>query len=961
MPATAEIRAGSHNSGTPAAVERASVPDTSSAQGERMDFGETRRTERDDAERRLTAQDGGDERFRLMIEGSEQAFFFEHDADHVLTYVSPSIRNVLGYEPVEVVGRRYDELMTGDSSNEAVAGFTDSALREGARGPCYTAIAVHKSGHHVWIEINEAPATNQRGEAVMQGFCRDVTARHLAEEKLRVSDEIVRAVDSIVLVADAQGKIKYANPFAAKLVGVPAEKLLGDGWWKLTATDSAEEHSARIGRQARGEMPVATEPYEEMIRDSAGNPHWILWSDSNGPGNVLIGTGQEITTRRLAECELAERTARLDALIENVRMGILAVDASHRVIMCNPEFERLFQYSSAEIEGHAIVPLIVPEPLRDEALRTFGQVMAGRAAQLNVRRMRKDGVELLVELQAVPLRVNGQITGCYFIYRDVTERVRAEQALRDSEERLELFFSQSLVGAFFMMLDEPVQWNDSVDKERVIDYVRSNQRVTKVNHALATQYRTTPDKLLGMTPEMTYARCPAHNREFTRRLLDSDHVEALVEDRAMDGTPLWVETDYIRMCDSVGRIVGHFGMRRDVTERKSLEQQLRQSQKMEAVGRLAGGVAHDFNNMLTVIRGYSELMMRKLPEKDPLARYAKAIVSAADRSATITQQLLAFSRQQVLQLQVLSLNTVVSDMGSLLRRLIGEDVELQVLLSAELGEVKADPGQMGQILLNLAVNARDAMPNGGRLIIETSNVQLDEAYANMHLSIRPGPYVMLSVTDTGCGIDPEVRPHIFEPFFTTKEKGKGTGLGLATVYGIVKQSGGSIYVYSEKDEGTTFKIYLPRVDAARPADTPADAGGSVEGKTILLLEDEEDARSMLSESLMEAGYRVLAAASGQQALDLCEREKARVDVVLSDVMLVGMNGQDLAGYLATRFSGVKILYMSGFSRNNLLSRHIIPADAPFLQKPFRMADLFEQLNGLLESEGEFVAQGIPEH
>ena len=266
--------------------------------------------------------------------------------------------------------------------------------------------------------------------------------------------------------------------------------------------------------------------------------------------------------------------------------------------------------------------------------------------------------------------------------------------------------------------------------------------------------------------------------------------------------------------------------------------------------------------------------------------------------------------------------------------------------------VKADPGQMGQILLNLAVNARDAMPDGGRLTIESANVELDETYAGKHLSIQPGSYVMLGVTDTGCGIDPETRSHIFEPFFTTKEQGKGTGLGLATVYGIVSQSGGSIYVYSEKDEGTTFKIYLPRTDANDQVNLTEPVCNSAAGRTILLIEDEDEARVMLAECLTEQGYNVLSAASGQEALNFCEQQDTVVDIVLSDVVLAGMNGQDLAGYLAARFEDVKVLYMSGFSHNNLLSRNALPSDAPFLQKPFRMVELFAKLDRILFPEPE---------
>jgi len=732
----------------------------------------------DDQRRAREQLERSEERFRLMIGGSEQTFFYQHDRDHRFTYVFPSVQNVLGYEPQEMLGRRYDDFLTGDSSDQIVTEYTDGALRDGQHRSTYTATTRHKAGHPVLLEISEAPVRNEQGEIFIQGFARDVSLRKLTEERLRLSDEILRAIDSLVVVADGTGQIIYANPFTTKTLGFRTEELLGYGWFTLTASnpETPLENCKRIAQQARGEIPTPSEPHEQLIHDQEGNPHWILWSDAVGPWKVLIGTGQEITNRKLAERALEDRTNQLDALVENIPLGIVVIDCEQRVVLCNPEFERIFQYSQEEIAGKPLRDVIVAEPLRAESKRSFDDTMHGKQNHLTAERVRKDGVQLLVELQALPLRVNGQIIGAYGIYRDVTERVRAEKALQESEKILELFFSQSLVGAFFMMLDEPIQWDETVDKEKVLEYARSHLRITKVNQALAAQYRATQGQLLGDTFETARLRCEAYDEKLIRRVLDEGRVRLEIEDKTMDGAPLWVSADYITMRDSQGRVIGHFGMQRDITDTKRLEEQLRQSQKMEAVGRLAGGVAHDFNNMLTVIRGYSELMLRKLADHHPLRRYATAIMSAADRSATITQQLLAFSRRQVLQAQVMSLNTVVAEMGKLLRRLIGEDIELSVLLSSELGHTKADPGQVGQILLNLAINARDAMPSGGRLTIETANVELDRAYANKHISIRPGAYVMLSVTDTGCGMDPETCSHIFEPFFTTKEQGKGTGL-----------------------------------------------------------------------------------------------------------------------------------------------------------------------------------------
>ncbi|MGB2621312.1 MAG: response regulator, partial [Candidatus Acidiferrum sp.] len=365
-------------------------------------------------------------------------------------------------------------------------------------------------------------------------------------------------------------------------------------------------------------------------------------------------------------------------------------------------------------------------------------------------------------------------------------------------------------------------------------------------------------------------------------------------------------------------------------------QQLRQAQKMEAVGRLAGGVAHDFNNLLMVIKGHSELLMNELPPADPLSRKISHIDRAADRATALTKQLLAFSRMQVLQPRVMNLNGVVEDMGKLLPRLIGEDVELGIRTTPDLGAIRADASQMEQIIMNLAVNARDAMPTGGRLIIETSNAELDRTYNSAHPIVKPGRYVLLAVSDTGTGMDADTQAHIFEPFFTTKEQGKGTGLGLATVYGVVKQSEGFIWVYSEVGKGTSFKIYLPRVDqtedksiAMAPlADVPRGT------ETILLAEDEQDVREVAREFLESGGYTVIEAQSGAEALRLAAEHKGAIDLLVTDMVMPGMTGKELARRLQHQHSGISVIYMSGYSEQTAAETARVDPDMRLLTKPF---------------------------
>jgi signal transduction histidine kinase/CheY-like chemotaxis protein len=387
----------------------------------------------------------------------------------------------------------------------------------------------------------------------------------------------------------------------------------------------------------------------------------------------------------------------------------------------------------------------------------------------------------------------------------------------------------------------------------------------------------------------------------------------------------------------------------DITERKSLEKQLRQAQKMEAIGQLAGGIAHDFNNLLGIIIGYSQLFEEQLDEKHPLKPKVAQIQKAGERAAALTRQLLAFSRQQVLEPKVLDLNAVVADMSKMLHRLIGEDIDLVTVPAPDLGHVKADQGQMEQVIMNLAVNARDAMPQGGKLTITTANADLDDVYVRQHLAGAPGPYVVLQVSDTGCGMDRDTQARIFEPFFTTKESGKGTGLGLSTVYGVVKQSEGYIWVYSEPGQGTTFKIYLPRVDQPETPAEPVsgvrkDARGT---ETILVVEDAQALRELTRELLESAGYTVLEASDGAEALRIAKEHHGPIHLLLTDVVMPGMDGRALAESMVVSHPDLKVLYVSGYTDDAILRHGIFDSKITLLQKPFRREDLTRKVRDVL--------------
>jgi PAS domain S-box-containing protein len=479
-------------------------------------------------------------------------------------------------------------------------------------------------------------------------------------------------------------------------------------------------------------------------------------------------------------------------------------------------------------------------------------------------------------------------------------------------------------------------------------------RFTLANRAAAEIYGTTSEQLVGKRD----ADFNPNREEVERFLQDDREVMTSRQPRFIAEEPVtnsatgetrWFQTVKVPLVAAEGGVSQVLGVATDITRRKQLEDQLRQSQKMEAVGRLAGGVAHDFNNLLTAILGHADLLLEGATEHDGHHADLTEIRRAAQRAAGLTSQLLAFSRKQILQPKVLDLNTVVTGMGTLLRRLIGEDIELRIVPAPGLGAVEADPGQLEQVILNLAVNARDAMPRGGKLTVETANVDLDEAYARQRVAVQPGPYVLLAVTDTGVGMNEHVKAHVFEPFFTTKAQGKGTGLGLATVYGIVQQSGGFIWVYSEPGRGTAFKIYLPR-KAASPQElepVPTREGSHAGSGTILLVEDEAAVRKLASRVLEARGYTVLPAADGLQALDTVERHPGAIDLLITDVVMPQMSGRELADLVRPRRPATKVLYVSGYTDDAIVHHGVLDAGVMFLQKPFTPDSLARKVKEIL--------------
>ncbi len=430
--------------------------------------------------------------------------------------------------------------------------------------------------------------------------------------------------------------------------------------------------------------------------------------------------------------------------------------------------------------------------------------------------------------------------------------------------------------------------------------------------------------------------------------------EAAIESLKAGATDYLLKNNLPRLAHAIGRALREAEEKKERRKAEAgkarLEEQLRQSQKMEAVGQLAGGIAHDFNNMLTIINGYCELLSLSMPPDDPQRANVKEIKCAGDRAAALTRQLLAFSRRQVLEPKVLDLNAVVNNLYKMLQRLIGENIRLATALQPDLDHVKVDPGQIEQIIMNLVVNARDAMPQGGQITIETANVTLDETYTQLQYHVEKGPYVMLAVSDTGCGMDKATQARIFEPFFTTKELGQGTGLGLSTVYGIVKQSKGYIWVYSEVGRGTMFKVYLPRVEGEAITHAPGVvSGGQLEGsEQILIVEDDQALRELIRSMLMRNGYSVLAENSADAALQICERPESPIRLLITDVVMPGLSGPDLAKRLAAVNPGTRVLYMSGYTDDAIVRHGILKQGANFLQKPFTTEVFLRKVREVLD-------------
>ncbi len=879
--------------------------------------------------------------YREFFENAKDAIYV-HDLSGHIQMVNRTAEQMLGYSREELKNMFVFDLVP--ASHFAQIGLNLKQKLADHAPTIYEVEAIRKDGTRVPVEVSSRLIYENGVPVGVQGTARDLTERRRAETAVRDSEARFRSVavtasDAIITI-DEDSVILFVNPAAERIFGYGMEEMIGQSLTMLMPERFCSSHVTAFGnylRTNRKQIPWGAVEVPGLHRSGKELPLELSFAEYERDGQrFFTGIARDISERKRSEMALLESEERFRSLFENARDTLFTCDLTGRFTSLNAAGEALTGFTREEAMQSSFMKVVAPEYMSVVQEMLTRKAEGDSATSYELEIITKDSRRVQVEISSRTVHRDGQPYGVQGSARDVTARRKHEDALRKSEEQYRILFDRN---------PQPM-WV----------YDLKTLAFLAVNDAAVRHYGYSRECFLSMTVDAI------HPHEDVTALIDQ---VSRLEGLCYLGE--WIH------CNSAGENINveltanviDFANRRsglvlvnDVTAHKVAENalqtsqmQLQQSQKLEAIGQLAGGVAHDFNNLLTAIGGYSDLTLRRLNENDPLRSNLIEIKKATDRASSLTRQLLAFSRKQILEPKIVDLNVVVNDMSKMLTRLIGEDVSLVTELAQGLGKVKVDPGQVEQILMNLVVNARDAMPHGGKVTIETKDVTLDEGYAFHHVPVQPGEYTMLAISDTGMGMDKETQTRVFEPFFTTKPAGKGTGLGLSTVYGIVKQSGGYVWVYSEIGSGTVFKVYLPRVEGTGESERLKNNSGELCGgsETILLVEDEEIVRRMARMILETHGYTVLEAADVKDALRLCFENVNKIDLLLTDVIMPGMSGRMLTERVSAFCPNLPVVYMSGYTDDAIVRHGILEEDIFFLQKPFTRDSLLNKVREALKS------------